>query len=174
MLFRSRPKPRGNESDRCEPHGVYRCVGDDQWVGIAVRNDADWRALCACVPVLAPMAKLDPAERGAVRAEVEAAIGGWCVSRSSVEAAAVLTRAGIPAAPVAGSFDLVESPHLRGRGFWDSLGGGVVPGLPWQASYGRAIGPAPGLGEHTDAVLRDVLGLAGDRIASLRASGALG
>ena len=169
-----RPKPRGNESDRCEPHGVYRCVGDDQWVGIAVPNDADWRALCACVPVLAPMAQLDFVERGAVRAEVEVAIAGWCISRSSVEAAAVLTRAGIPAAPVAGSFDLVESPHLRTRGFWDSLGGGVVPGLPWQASYGRVIGPAPGLGEHTDAVLRDVLGLAGDRIASLRASGALG
>ena len=101
-------------------------------------------------------------------------MAGWCVSRSSVEAAGVLTRAGIPAAPVAGSFDLVESPHLRTRGFWDSLGGGIVPGLPWRASYGRAIGPAPGLGEHTDAVLRDVLGVDAARVGVLRASGALG
>ena len=169
-----RPKPRGNASDRCEPHGVFRCAGDDQWVGIAVRNDTDWRALCACAPALAPMAKLDSAERGAARGAIEAAIAGWCVSRSSAEAAAVLARAGIPAAPVAGSFDLVESPHLRARLFWDSLGGGVVPGLPWRASYGRAIGPAPELGEHTDAVLRDVLGVDAVRIGVLRASGALG
>ena len=169
-----RPKPRGNRSDRCEPHGVFRCAGDDQWVGIAVRDDTDWRALCACVPALAPMAKLDSAERGAARGAIEAAMAGWCVSRSSVEAAGVLTRAGIPAAPVAGSFDLVESPHLRVRGFWDSLGGGIVPGLPWRASYGRAIGPAPGLGEHTDAVLRDFLGVDAARVGVLRASGAFG
>jgi crotonobetainyl-CoA:carnitine CoA-transferase CaiB-like acyl-CoA transferase len=169
-----RPKPRGNDSDRCEPHGVFRCVGDDQWVGIAVRDDRDWRALCACAPALAPMVKLGSAERGAARVAIETAIAGWCVSRSAVETASVLARAGIPAAPVAGSFDLVESPHLRAQGFWDSLGRGVVPGLAWRASYGRAIGPAPGLGEHTDAVLRDVLGVDAARIGVLRSTGALG
>ena len=41
-------------------------------------------------------------------------------------------------------------------------------------SFGFATGKAPGLGTDTDAVLRDVLGLPDDKIASLRASGALG
>jgi crotonobetainyl-CoA:carnitine CoA-transferase CaiB-like acyl-CoA transferase len=34
--------------------------------------------------------------------------------------------------------------------------------------------PAPTLGEHTDAVLRDLLGLDAPAIASLRAAGAIG
>ena len=153
QLF-DRPMPRGNASDRCEPHDVYRCAGDDQWVGIAVRNETERQAL-----------------RTLVLAEE---LSAWCSQRTASDASGLLARAGIPAAPVTGSFDLVESAHLRVRWFWDRLGSGVVPGLPWRASYGRVIGPSPGLGEHTDAVLREVLGLAPDRIAALRTGGALG
>jgi crotonobetainyl-CoA:carnitine CoA-transferase CaiB-like acyl-CoA transferase len=69
---------------------------------------------------------------------------------------------------------LVACAHLRARGFWDAYGDGVLPGLPWHASFGRASGPAPGLGADTDMVLRDVLGMSGEEIARLRASGALG
>ena len=149
-----RPVPRGNASDRCDPHDVFRCAGDDQWVGIAARNDAERQALRTLIP--------------------DGDIAGWCLSRRADAAASALAHAGIPAAPVAGSFDLVESAHLRARGFWDKLGDGVVPGLPWRASYGRVIGPAPGLGEHIDAVLRDVLGMPDDRIAALRQRGTFG
>jgi len=72
------------------------------------------------------------------------------------------------------SVDLVHDAHLKARGFWDAHGKGLLPGLPWRASFGRATGPAPGLGADTDAVLRDVLGFAPEKIAALRASGALG
>jgi hypothetical protein len=68
--------------------------------------------------------------------------------------AAGLTRAGIAAAPLARSADLVGCPHLRARGFWDATDGGVLPGLPWRASFGRAAGPAPELGADTDTILR--------------------
>jgi crotonobetainyl-CoA:carnitine CoA-transferase CaiB-like acyl-CoA transferase len=77
-------------------------------------------------------------------------------------------------ATLARSADLVESAHLRARGFWDAHGDGVLPGLPWRASFGRASGPAPGLGADTDTVLRDVLGINAVEIARLREVGALG
>jgi len=93
---------------------------------------------------------------------------------SAVAVASALTGAGIPAAALARSADLVSSPHLRARRFWDAFGPGVLPGLPWQASFGRATGPAPGLGADTDAVLRDVLGMRAEEIAALRETGALG
>ena len=62
-----------------------------------------------------------------------------------------------------------SSPSSR-----DAHRGGVVPGLPWQASCGRVAGPAPQLGADTDAVLRDVLDLSDDEIATLRRSRVLG
>jgi crotonobetainyl-CoA:carnitine CoA-transferase CaiB-like acyl-CoA transferase len=80
----------------------------------------------------------------------------------------------VPAAALATSRDLVGCHHLRERSFWDANGAGVLPGLPWQAGFGRVSGPTPGLGADTDAVLRNLLGMCPDRIAALRQSGALG
>jgi crotonobetainyl-CoA:carnitine CoA-transferase CaiB-like acyl-CoA transferase len=72
------------------------------------------------------------------------------------------------------SLDLVGCDHLHQREFWEREGAGVLPGMPWRASFGRVRGPAPGLGTDTGAVLGDVLGMPPDRIAALRQSGALG
>jgi hypothetical protein len=48
--------------------------------------------------------------------------------------------------------------HLCERGFWDVHEGGVLPGLPWRASFGRRTGPAPAVGADTEQVLREMLG----------------
>jgi crotonobetainyl-CoA:carnitine CoA-transferase CaiB-like acyl-CoA transferase len=167
------PQPAGNVSPHHAPHGAFRCAGDDAWVSLAVTTEAHWHALCALVPALAPLAGLTPAERRQAAA-IDAALAAWCAPLPPAEAADRLAAAGIPAAALADSVDLVASPHLRARGFWDPALGGVLPGLPWQASFGRVTGPAPGLGADTDRVLAEVLGLAPDRIAALRAAGALG
>ena len=90
------------------------------------------------------------------------------------QAAEILLHAGVPAAALATSRDLVGCEHLRERDFWGAHGAGVLPGLPWRASFGRVSGPAPELGGDTEAVLRDLLGMSPDRIAALRQSGALG
>jgi crotonobetainyl-CoA:carnitine CoA-transferase CaiB-like acyl-CoA transferase len=78
------------------------------------------------------------------------------------------------ATQLARSADLVACSHLRARGFWDTHGDGVLPGLPWRASFGRASGPAPALGGDTDAVLQDVLAMHPPEITALRLAGALG
>jgi crotonobetainyl-CoA:carnitine CoA-transferase CaiB-like acyl-CoA transferase len=82
--------------------------------------------------------------------------------------------AGIAAAALARSGDLVQSAHLAVRQFWDKHGAGVLPGLPWRASFGRATGHAPELGADTDTVLANVLGLSWERIVEFRTNGALG
>jgi crotonobetainyl-CoA:carnitine CoA-transferase CaiB-like acyl-CoA transferase len=92
------------------------------------------------------------------------------VPRDAADVAA-LSGAGIAASVLARSADLVGSEHLRARGFWDEDG---LPGLPWRASFGRATGPAPGLGADTDAVLTDVLGMPGAEVARLRGLGVVG
>ena len=168
------PQPRGNAADEFAPHGVYRCAGDDAWLGIAVQNDAEWHAFCGVVPALAPLGDLFLNGRKAHQAAIDTAITAWLAPRDAYAAEALLRRAGIAAAALAKSTDLVSCPHLAARNFWDARDDGVVPGMPWQISLGRHRGAAPALGEHTDAVLKGVLGLSPDTIAGLRADGVLG
>ena len=168
------PKPRGNESGRFAPHGAYRCAGDDAWLSLAVRNDDEWRHLCALVPGLRTMAELAFSARVESRAVIDAVLGAWLAQCNAPEVEADLLRTGVPAAALASSVDLVASAHLHARGFWETRGQGVLPGLPWRASFGRASGPAPGLGADTEAVLRELLGLDSESIASLRRAGSLG
>ncbi|MBN9563326.1 MAG: CoA transferase [Alphaproteobacteria bacterium] len=152
------PQPVGNRSSVHAPHGAYRCAGNDDWIGVAVTNDTEWRSLCATVPELVPLVELDVRERAARRDAIDRVLGAWFRSRDARCAAPTLSRAGVPSSALATSVDLVESPHLRERGFWDAHGTGVLPGLPWRASFGRATGAAPELGADTEAVMREVLG----------------
>ena len=38
------------------PHGIYRAAGDDSWIAIACRDDADWQRLA---PLLREAAGVD-------------------------------------------------------------------------------------------------------------------
>jgi crotonobetainyl-CoA:carnitine CoA-transferase CaiB-like acyl-CoA transferase len=167
-------KPMGNASTRHAPHGVWRCAGDDDWISVVARTDAEWRALCTLVPGLSGMAALDLGRRIDAQRAIDAALTAWAGTRSASAAAESLLNAGIPAAALARYGDLVKSPHLANRKFWDKYGTGVLPGLPWRASFGRTTGPAPELGADSDHVLVSVLGLSQERILDLRTSGALG
>ena len=168
------PQPRGNESPRHAPHSVYRCAGEDDWVSLVTTTDAEWRNLCALVPGLAPMAELGFGERQKHQETIDQALAAWLRPKPATAIEAELLRAGIPAAALANSRDLVNSDPLKKRGFWEPCGAGVLPGLPWQASFGRTSGPAPQLGADTDTVLREVLGLSTDELATLHRSGVLG
>ena len=76
--------PDGNNDPQMAPHGVYPAAGDDEWVAIAARDDADWAALAAELggdsvsdTALAPMAgRLDQ------RARLDAALSDWTAGRS--------------------------------------------------------------------------------------------
>jgi crotonobetainyl-CoA:carnitine CoA-transferase CaiB-like acyl-CoA transferase len=144
------PTPQGNRSHTHLLHGAWRCAGDDEWIGIAVANREQQRSL------------LDLLDGKSLEA--------WLAQRTAADAEATLLRAGVPAAALASSTDLVASEHLRARGFWD----GGLPGLPWRTGFARRSGPAPALGADTDAVLAEILGYRESEIAALRVKGALG
>jgi crotonobetainyl-CoA:carnitine CoA-transferase CaiB-like acyl-CoA transferase len=152
------PVPRGNQSDCHVLHGAWRSAGDDTWISIAVASEEEAENL-----------------RAAIDGDLsETALAEWLRDRSPGEAEAMLQRFGVAAAALASSMDLVVSEHLRARGFWEAHGNGVLPGLPWRASFGRRSGDAPGLGADTETVLTEVLGLSVESIDALRQSGALG
>jgi crotonobetainyl-CoA:carnitine CoA-transferase CaiB-like acyl-CoA transferase len=138
----------------CRSDAVYRCAGEDEWVSVDARTEPEQTILAAVVaPDALPL---------------------WARRRSATEAAAILTHAGVPAAALARSGDIVAEAHLQARNFWDPHQAGVLPGLPWQASFGRKNGAAPALGADTDAVLQDILGLTAAEVLRLRRCGAMG
>lgn len=116
-------------------------------------------------PLLAEQMGVELQRSGSVgRCEGEdawSACGSDCVhpepGQTAQQAEAALRAQGIPAATLASSLDLVRDPHLAARGFWDATEGGMLPGLPWRASFGRQTGPAPALGADTEAVLRSLV-----------------
>ncbi|HVY17814.1 MAG TPA: CoA transferase [Rhodopila sp.] len=114
------------------------------------------------------------AAQGEVGGEVGGEADAGSVRPSAGDDAWVAEGPGGRATALASSLDLVADPHLRARGFWETTEAGLLPGLPWAATFGQAGGPARGLGADTDAVLRDVLGLGADAIGALRRTGTLG
>jgi crotonobetainyl-CoA:carnitine CoA-transferase CaiB-like acyl-CoA transferase len=89
-------------------------------------------------------------------------------------------RCGVPCGSVRTLTEAVAAPEPRARGMIQTVehptaGRYQTVGSPLRLSDTpvRAAGPAPTLGEHTDAVLREVLGYDRDRIAALRAGGAI-
>jgi crotonobetainyl-CoA:carnitine CoA-transferase CaiB-like acyl-CoA transferase len=88
----------------------------------------------------------------------------------------------VPAGVVADAVDLcTRNPQLAARGYWTAVAtpegdtvtlDGVAAQL--EATPGRIAAPGPVLGEHTDRVLVDIVGLSTEEIARLRRAGALG
>jgi crotonobetainyl-CoA:carnitine CoA-transferase CaiB-like acyl-CoA transferase len=163
------------------PSGAYRCAGEDSWIALAVATDDEWSALCAT------LGRSDLREqyptfdaRAQHPDEIDAAIKAWCAPRDADEAMMTLQAAGVAAGVCANNRRVVNDPHLAARGFWPevehiSAGKHIVAGVAWQYSRtpGAVYAAAPALGQHTDWVLREVLGKSDAEIERYRASGAL-
>lgn len=155
------PARIGNRSIDHAPHGVYRCSGDDAWVAIATRSDAEWRSLASVIggAELTPRADLAIDARGEQREAIDAAISSWTRGRTAIAAASALQAAGVPACPAFTNRDLVENEHLGARGFMVTLnqpdaGPQRFPGFPIHFSRRTVTlnGP-PGLGDDNDRIL---------------------
>jgi crotonobetainyl-CoA:carnitine CoA-transferase CaiB-like acyl-CoA transferase len=83
---------------------------------------------------------------------------------------------------MAPGYATLDDPQMRARGFFEPIEHELVglqhyPTWPVRMSAGPATywtGPAPTLGEHTEAVLREELGLTDDELARLRDAQVIG
>jgi benzylsuccinate CoA-transferase BbsF subunit len=179
----TQPERNGNRDPLMVPHGIFRCAGEQRWVAIAVRDDEEWIKLARV------MGREDLAEHPRLRHQagrreaiesIEEAIESWTIQRSPREVTALLQAEGIPAFPCYDSRDIAEDEHLRSEGFFVELehpevGRKLHLGIPWkmEGTPCEVSRPAPLLGEHTDQVLREILGYDTARIEALRRTGVL-
>lgn len=158
------PVPRtGSRRPDAAPSGVFPALGDDAWLALEVRTEAEWRALCEVMGLadLAADAGLAEAPGRLARAdEIDAAISRWTSTRDPDDAAHALQAAGVPAAPVVRPHLLHEEPQLAEAGYWRWLdrrhiGRHLVAGPPYRLDGARPDirRPAPVMGEHDDEIL---------------------
>ena len=178
------PRRMGNRDVLMAPHNCYKAAGDaEQWVSIAVANEAQWRALCAAIGQ--PELAVDPrfstaAQRKRNEDELDQIITRWTHSRDRWEITQLLQRAGVAAFPTMSNQDLADDPHLIERGFivevdHPEVGRRKHTAIPWRRSGtpNPRMPRAPLLGEDTDAVLQSVFGYSTDEVERLKADGVL-
>ena len=174
----TQPERMGNRDPHMAPHGVFRSKGDDRWVSLSVRDEAEWQRLCEVMgqPELSSDARFTTlAARKENEAALEEIVTAWTQERTADETTQTLQNAGIPAYPAVDAIDMVNSPHVGARDYFVELEHPEVGtrrhmGIPWTMSRTpcEIRRPAPCLGQDTDAVLTDIVGLSQDEIAALR------
>jgi crotonobetainyl-CoA:carnitine CoA-transferase CaiB-like acyl-CoA transferase len=172
----------GNRSSTT-PQGVYRCSGDDNWVAISIRDDADWQALCRAMGDDAPAKESrfgDVLSRLRHHDELDEAITRWTSQRDRFEITELLQGAGVPAGAVLDDADIARDPHLRARGFFQELTHPVAgtndhPGQIWNMGGAAAsFSPANTLGQHNDYLLQELLGRTLQEVEAMEAAGVIG
>ena len=158
---------RGNRDLNWAPHGAYPVAGEDQYIAIACETDAHWQALCALMPGL-------DGQRGAHQDELDRIIGAHTRDQDGNELEQAMQAAGIPAAVVQNSPELVNDPQLAHLGHFVTLphhegGETVVEGSRIHMSRSKPTmdTSAPTFSRDMMFVLNDVLGYGDDRIGEL-------
>jgi crotonobetainyl-CoA:carnitine CoA-transferase CaiB-like acyl-CoA transferase len=175
------PDSNHSQSPRMAPHGVYPASGDDNWVAIACRDDADWDALVGVVnDEWTRDQRLATAyDRLANEDFLDANLAMWSRQRDAGETAGCLLAAGVPASQVARPEDRIEhDPVTAEWRLWPwvehpKIGRVRVEGIPVHLSETdwSITSSAPCLGQDNDRVLGGLLGLGADEIAELRTDG---
>jgi crotonobetainyl-CoA:carnitine CoA-transferase CaiB-like acyl-CoA transferase len=173
------PAPAGNVHPNIVPYQPFRTSDGD--VIIACGNDNLFRKFCevaGCQELARDERFATNADRVRNRAAIEPLIETVTRSRTTREWVAALEAAGVPCGPINTLQEVFEEPQVKARGMLRNLphaNAGTVPQVVSPMKFsGTPLdfhSAPPVLGEHTDAVLRDLLGRSEAQIAELRAAG---
>jgi itaconate CoA-transferase len=175
----SAPDRTGAAHATIYPYGPF-AAGDGKIVMLGLQNEREWEAFCTSV-LHRPELVSDPrfsanAQRHTNRSALQAIIVETFRKLTAAEVVALLDAAQIANARVNTMAELWAHPQLVARGRWAMVDSPVGP-LPalqppgTSDAFDARMEAIPGLGEHTDAILRE-LGYCDPDIAALRAQGA--
>lgn len=170
------PSRIGNSNPMICPNGLFP-TKDDRFVSIPASTEPLWQRLIALMetPDLAPYDS--NRMRLQHRALIEGKVEAWTRRHSLLELVDKCAAAGIACGPVYSVEEILSDPQIAARGSVISFNDpDTGKALRLASSAGRFSGFAgqvrnlgPNLGEHTDEILRNVLGASTDEIAALRA-----
>ncbi len=167
----------GNHDMRMAPHNVYRAKGDDSWITIVVETEQEWRSLCGAVghPEWIEDERFkDQKSRKANERELDALLTAWTRERTNTDIMHQLQKVGVAATPVFDTEGLLNDPQFQTRDFLVSpphpeTGGHPISGIPGiYSGFEPRYGQAPCLGQDTESVCCDLLGLSREEVARLQ------
>jgi crotonobetainyl-CoA:carnitine CoA-transferase CaiB-like acyl-CoA transferase len=158
------PQPNGLSSPMVAPYGAYR-TADGQMLMLGTTNDAEWQRLTTRV-----LGRQDLAEnpryatnigRVAHRAELDAVLAEWAAGRPLQECRDIAQAAGLGHARFNDPVEVLSHPQLTERDRWREIGSPVGPlqtllPPPEVDGWDWRLDPVPGLGEHTEPILREL------------------
>ncbi len=173
------PKPLGSRHPAITPFEAFESA--DGHVIIAIGNDVLWAKFCEHVDrknLISDPRFSSNAERTANHSELFPILSEIMRQRTTDEWIDALEKIGVPCGPINTIDKVVSHPQVQAREMITQVvhqvtGAVEVPGVPIKLSDtpGDVDAPAPGLGEHTDEILTDMLKMSSDEMEQLRQEG---
>lgn len=175
------PQRTGTEHLGRVPSAAFQCR-DDGWLHIS-GSDQHWPAICEVLDLGSVGTDADlqrNVERVKRRAEVMAAMAAAIAKRDRAELAQALRARDVPTGEVFSVKEALSDPHMVARGVVGTFQHpieGSFSGLRTPVRFKGFDDPEPGspppLGNATEELLHDRLGLSVEAIAALKAEGAI-
>jgi crotonobetainyl-CoA:carnitine CoA-transferase CaiB-like acyl-CoA transferase len=163
------------------PRGAFECR--DGFLALNIPDDVQWGRLCQAME-REDLKDDTRTENGTARATnadfIRDTIEAWLADKTRAQAEALLDEQGVPSGPVFTSEDVFNDPHIAARKMLVTVDDPVAgprkfarsplhlsstPEIPTES--------APQLGEHTDEILRNLLGYEKNKIEKLRDQGVI-
>src|SRR6202048_2868099 len=175
----------GNDSGGGQPGWILKCKGwesdPDAYIYFITQAPV-WEKICDVIGEPGWKTHPDyakPPARLSRLNEIFARIAQWTMTKTKFEAMDILNKDDIPCGPILSMKELIEDPSLRAtgtvvevdhpeRGKYFSVGNPIK-----MSDSPTEVTRSPLLGEHTDEILRQVLGFTDHQVAEIHASGAL-
>lgn len=181
------PERSGGRHPLFAPWGVYPCIGAEPWITVTVETGDQWRGLCDVLGMDAEDPRFaDATNRKQREDDLDRTLAARTTLHDGLSLERRLTSAGVPAAVLRNTLDVLYDPHLDARGYWQwreraHVGSQPNPSAPFRPvtddgeSRPYAVEwPAPTLGQHNREVLTRLLGLSEDELKVLERDEVIG
>jgi CoA:oxalate CoA-transferase len=175
------PKKVGNRGFNNSPTSDTFASSDGE-VSIGANTQVQFEALCKAIgreDMISDSRYLTHNDRLQNKEALCEDISAITRQKTAVEWESIFNAVGVPSAAIRNIPDVTALEHLQTRDLFRVEAGSsnerkltLGPGFNLQDVNHTSVGPAPGLGEHSDEILQE-LGYPADKIATLRQDGAI-
>ncbi len=172
------PKPQGSQHPNLVPYGVF--PAKDGSIVIACLTNSFWANICRALAMddWIEDSRFDTlVKRRDIRSTVNERIAGVTSRKTVTELVDLLTQHQVPHAPILGITEALAQPQAVARDMVVETDHPLLGKIPivnrpikFPAAAQAVPTAPPVLGQHTDEILRDILGFSSERIAQLRAT----